>query len=56
MAILPMLKGFPFALIPQKYKGLQMTKKQPTFKDLLGACIMGALLGAMLAYGLLGGF
>ena len=31
-------------------------KKQPTKLDLLGACIMGAILGAFLAYGLLGGF
>lgn len=31
-------------------------KKEPTKLDLLGACIMGALLGAMIAYGLLGGF
>lgn len=29
---------------------------KPTFKDYLGVCIMGAILGAMLAYGLLGGF
>ena len=33
-----------------------MTKKQPTFWDILGACIMGAILGAFLAYGLLGVF
>lgn len=31
-------------------------KKQPTFKDYLGACIMGAILGLMMAYGALGGF
>jgi len=30
--------------------------KKPTFKDYLGACVMGAILGAMLAYGALGGF
>ena len=30
--------------------------KQPTLWDYLGACIMGAILGAFLAYGLLGGF
>lgn len=30
-------------------------QKQPTKLDLLGACIMGAILGAFLAYGLLGG-
>ena len=30
--------------------------KQPTLLDILGACIMGAILGAFLAYGLLGGF
>lgn len=35
-----------------------MTNKQtkPTFFDYLGAAIMGAILGAFLAYGLLGGF
>lgn len=31
-------------------------KKQPTKWDYLGAAVMGAILGAMLAYGLLGGF
>jgi hypothetical protein len=31
-------------------------KKQPTKLDYLGVAIMGAILGAMLAYGLLGGF
>ena len=31
-------------------------KKEPTILDILGACIMGAILGAFLAYGLLGGF
>ena len=31
------------------------TKKQPSFLDILGACIMGAILGAFLAYGLLNG-
>jgi len=30
--------------------------KQPTKLDYLGAAIMGAILGAMLAYGALGGF
>ena len=30
--------------------------KKPTKWDVLGACIMGAILGAMLAYGALGGF
>lgn len=30
--------------------------KQPTKWDYLGAAIMGAILGAFLAYGLLGGF
>jgi len=30
--------------------------KKATFWDVLGACIMGAILGAFLAYGLLGGF
>ena len=29
--------------------------KQPTKLDYLGAAIMGAILGAMLAYGALGG-
>jgi len=34
-----------------------MTNKQPqpTFKDYLGAAIMGAILGAFLAWGLLNG-
>jgi hypothetical protein len=31
-------------------------KKQPGFLDYLGAAVMGAILGAMLAYGALGGF
>lgn len=31
-------------------------QKQPTKLDYLGACIMGAILGAMLAYGAMGGF
>lgn len=30
--------------------------KQPTKLDYLGACIMGAILGLMFAYGALGGF
>lgn len=30
--------------------------KQPTKWDVLGACIMGAILGGFLAYGFLGGF
>ena len=30
--------------------------KKTTFKDVLGACIMGAILGAFLAYNVLGGF
>jgi hypothetical protein len=30
--------------------------KKPSFWDYLGACIMGAILGAFLAYGFLGGF
>lgn len=29
---------------------------QPTKLDYLGAAVMGAILGAMLAYGVLGGF
>jgi hypothetical protein len=31
-------------------------KKEPTMWDILGACLLGAILGAMIAYGLLGGF
>lgn len=31
-------------------------QKQPGFLDYIGAAVMGAILGAMLAYGLLGGF
>jgi len=30
--------------------------KKSTIWDILGACIFGAILGAFLAYGLLGGF
>jgi hypothetical protein len=30
--------------------------KQPGFLDLLGACILGAILGGLFAYGFLGGF
>jgi hypothetical protein len=30
--------------------------KKPSFWDYFGACIMGAILGAFLAYSLLGGF
>jgi hypothetical protein len=34
-----------------------MNKQLQTTKlELLGACILGAVLGAMMAYGLLGGF
>jgi len=33
-----------------------MLNKKPTLWDVLGACLMGAILGAFLAYGLLGGF
>lgn len=33
-----------------------MLNKKPTFKDYLGACIMGAILGLIFAYGVLGGF
>jgi hypothetical protein len=29
--------------------------KKTTFWDVLGACIMGAILGAFLAFGLMGG-
>jgi len=31
-------------------------QKQPTKLDILGACIMGAVMGAMLAAAILGGF
>jgi uncharacterized integral membrane protein len=31
-------------------------KKEPTILDILGACVMGAILGGFLAFGLLGGF
>ena len=31
-------------------------KKQSGFLDYLGAAVMGAILGAFLAYGLMGGF
>ena len=33
-----------------------LNDKKPTLWDILGACILGAILGAFLAYGLLGGF
>jgi uncharacterized integral membrane protein len=33
-----------------------MNKKQPTILDILGACVFGAILGAFLAYGAMGGF
>jgi hypothetical protein len=33
-----------------------MNKKQPTIFDILGACVFGAILGAFLAYGAMGGF
>jgi uncharacterized integral membrane protein len=33
-----------------------MQNKQPTLLDILGACIMGAILGAFIAFGALGGF
>jgi uncharacterized integral membrane protein len=33
-----------------------MQNKQPTILDILGACVMGAILGGFLAFGLLGGF
>jgi hypothetical protein len=39
-----------------QFKGLAMNdKKQPTKLDYLGAAVMGAILGAFLAYGLLNG-
>ncbi len=33
-----------------------MEKQKTTVWDFLGACIMGAILGAFLAYNLIGGF
>lgn len=30
--------------------------KKTTFLDFLGACLLGAILGLMAAYGLMGGF
>jgi hypothetical protein len=33
-----------------------MQNKKPTIKDYLGVATMGAILGAMFAYGALGGF
>lgn len=30
--------------------------KKTTFTDFLGACVLGAILGAMMAYGLMRGF
>jgi hypothetical protein len=30
--------------------------QKPTFKDYLGAAILGAILGAMFAFGAMGGF
>jgi hypothetical protein len=33
-----------------------MNNKQPTILDILGACLFGAILGAFLAYGAMGGF
>ena len=30
-------------------------KKEPTLLEILGACIMGAILGGFLAFGLMGG-
>jgi hypothetical protein len=30
--------------------------KQPTKLDIIGACVFGAILGAFLAYGMMGGF
>jgi hypothetical protein len=39
-----------------QFKGRVMTNKQPTIWDILGACVFGAILGAFLAYGAMGGF
>ena len=52
--------GMPLLRMAKKlflrtFKGLQVDKKT-TFWDILGACLLGAILGALLAYGLLGGF
>lgn len=33
-----------------------MNTKKPTAADYLGAAVLGAVIGAMFAYGLLGGF
>jgi hypothetical protein len=33
-----------------------MTNKQPTKGDVLGACALGAVIGVMFAYGIMGGF
>lgn len=33
-----------------------MENKKPTFKDYLGAAVMGAILGGMIAAAILGGF
>jgi len=38
------------------FKARAMNNKQPTKLDLLGACVLGAILGAFLAYGAMGGF
>jgi len=39
-----------------QFKGRAMTNKKPTIWDILGACVFGAILGAFLAYGAMGGF
>ena len=36
----------------QYLKGYNMKKQKITFWDFIGACIMGAILGALLAWGL----
>ena len=35
---------------------MRILTKQPGFFDILGACITGAIIGAMIAVAILGGF
>lgn len=37
-------------------KGYKVKNHKPTKLDILGACVMGAVIGAMLAVAVLGGF
>jgi hypothetical protein len=40
-----------------QFKGQTMQNdKKTTIRDILGACILGAILGALFAFGFLGGF